>query len=508
MLAANRQKVDLSKYAKKIANEDRPLFDEAVDVGKAGALRAAYVMIWLACAESLKRRFREARKRDSSADRIVGDIEKKEREHKSVDKFLLEKAREYGFLSDSGHTILNHVYEMRCLYGHPYEKAPSQEQVSHAAAVVVEHVLSKPVKLRHGFGEQLLKSLLGDRIYLDDQQTAVTAFTKDILPKLDESIHGWLLDNYWKELEELVEDRSMAIFFQRGIWFSRAMLMEVGGSVFSHDEWHDKIIRFPKTLMYVCSIPDLFRNIGRRAQDSLVGSILAESDTHCGVLTHLEYLDNNGALSKRQRERFTKAVERLSPSNLRSASLATRTCFQKLMDALKSYNYYTQNPAIELIVSNGPSQAADLNKEQQVELGRNILQAAEGGARSAAEFLEKLSQDRPSWPFDIVRGITLETFTNEKNEIRFKDRYLDRVFSALSHLNENQRDQIVGEIAASIGVGTPKSWVRRENFDSVVESLRAYGWTALLISSLKTKAASLPGEDEAAVYKPRRTDEG
>ena len=161
--------VDLSDYANNIlASEDHPLFDDAVEAGKAGALRAVYVMIWLACAESLKRRFREAQKRDGAAGRIVGEIETKEREHKAVDKFVLEKAHEYGFISDSGHTILNHVYEMRCLYGHPYEEAPSQEQVSHAAAVVVEHVLSKPVKLRHGFGKQLLKNLLEDRSYLDD----------------------------------------------------------------------------------------------------------------------------------------------------------------------------------------------------------------------------------------------------------------------------------------------------------------------------------------------------
>ncbi|ROR32579.1 hypothetical protein [Inmirania thermothiophila] len=497
MCAANRQTVDLSKYARNIlADEDRPLFDEAVKAGKAGALRAAYVMIWLACAESLKRRFREAQKRDSAAGRIVSDIEKKEREHKSVDKFVLDKAHEYGFLSDSGHTILNHVYEMRCLYGHPYEEAPSQEQVSHAAAVVVEHVLSKAVKLRHGFGKQLLKSLLENRSYLDDQQTAVTAFTKDIIPRLDESIHGWLLDNYWEELEKLADDSSMAIFFRRGIWFCRAMLMEVGVGVFSHDEWHDKVNRFPKTLMRVCSIADLFREIGKRAQDSLVGSILAESGTRSSVLTYLERLDNDGALSKRQKQRFTERVSRLSSSELRSASLSTKTCFQNLINALQSYTWPKQNPAIELIVSNGPGQAAALNEEQQVELGRNILQAADGRAFSACAFLEKLSQDGASWPLDVVRGIALETFTNEKNEIRFKDRHLNRVLSALAHLNKKQREQIVAEIVASVDVGSPKSWVGRKDFDSVIESLRAYKWTAPLISRLEAKAASLPGEDE------------
>ena len=49
------QVVDLGNYAKEILSEDdHPLFDDAVEAGRVGALRAAYVMIWLACAESLK----------------------------------------------------------------------------------------------------------------------------------------------------------------------------------------------------------------------------------------------------------------------------------------------------------------------------------------------------------------------------------------------------------------------------------------------------------------------
>lgn len=54
---------DLSGFAEKIAaDEDRPLFEDAVKSAQANVLRGAYVMIWLACAESLKRRFREAQR--------------------------------------------------------------------------------------------------------------------------------------------------------------------------------------------------------------------------------------------------------------------------------------------------------------------------------------------------------------------------------------------------------------------------------------------------------------
>jgi peptidoglycan/xylan/chitin deacetylase (PgdA/CDA1 family) len=494
------QTVDLSSYAKDIlSTEDYPLFDDAVEAGKAGAFRAAYVMIWLACAESLKRRFREAQKRDGAAGKIVGEIETKEREHRAVDKFVLTKAHEYGFLSDSGHTVLNHIYEMRCIYGHPYEEAPSQEQVAHAAAAVVEHVLSKPVKLRHGFGKQLLKSLLEERNFLDDQLTTVEAFAKDILPRIDENIHGWLLDNYLEELEKISGDSSMAVFSRRGIWFSRTMLLEVGVDVFSHDDWHDRTSKFPKVLMRICGVASIFKEIGKRAQDSLVGLILAESGTRASVLTHLERLNNSGALTKRQKARFVEHVSDMEISAIRSAGLSTLTCYEKLIDAMKSYNWYVQNPAIDLIISNGPKQAAVLDIGQQENIGRNILQAGEGSAGSANVFLEKLSDNGNAWPYDVVRGIAFETFVNEENEIRFKDRCLSKVLAALDSLKVTRRKQLVSALIKSINAGTPKySWLCCDDFQDIIDSLNDYPWSENFIKCLEKKCEALEAEKEEA----------
>ena len=160
------KQVDLSKYAEKIfAKDDLPLFSEAAVAANAGALRAAYVMIWLSCAESLKRRFRESSKYDNAAGRILARIDSLEKSERSVDKVLLKEAREYGFISDYGFTVLSQAYDLRCVYGHPYREAPSQEQVVCAAASVVSLVLSQPVKLRYGFGKRLLNDMLGNSTY-------------------------------------------------------------------------------------------------------------------------------------------------------------------------------------------------------------------------------------------------------------------------------------------------------------------------------------------------------
>ena len=419
--------VDLSQYAKKIpSQEDRPLFDEAVGVAMAGALKAAYVIIWLACAESLKRRFREAKTRDNAAGKIVGEILKLESQQKSVDKFLLDKAREYGFLSETGHTLLAQVYEMRCLYVHPYEAAPSREKVLDAAATVVEQVLSQPVKLREGYGRQVIKSLLEERNILDDQESVVREYAKNIIRRVDEQVHPWLLNEYWKELEKLSDDPEKAVFVRRGVWFCWAMISQVGIVVLSHEEWHTCSLRFPKTLIRICGTASEFGRIGELAQDSLVGFVLDESKTRASILRYLERLSDVGALSQRQQERFYEHVSGLTTAEIRASGLSTKTCYTKLIESMKWLDWNVQNPAFNVVSSNGPQQAAQLTEEQQVILGRNILQAAEGRARSAVGLLRRLL-DEPDWPIHVIRGTALESFTNENNVIRPKDRMLGLV---------------------------------------------------------------------------------
>ena len=195
----------------------------------------------------------------------------------------------------------------------------------------------------------------------------------------------------------------MASFFRRGVWFSRTMLSQVGVAVLTDEEWHASSGSFPKTLMRVCSATDVFRGIGELAQNSLVGSVLDESRTHASVITCLERLYNAGELSQRQQKRFIQHVSDMKISDVRASGLSTKTCYIKLVDAMQSYDWYLQNPAINLVVSNGPNQAAQLTEDEQVNLGRNILQAADGKARSAVGFLHRLSGE-PNWPINVLRG--------------------------------------------------------------------------------------------------------
>ncbi|OGV78384.1 MAG: hypothetical protein A3K19_20175 [Lentisphaerae bacterium RIFOXYB12_FULL_65_16] len=479
--------VDLSRYLENVlASEDRPLLEEADLAAKAGALRGAYVLVWLACAESLKRRFREAQKRDGNAGKIVGDIETKEKEHKAVDKLVLDKAKEYGFIDDTAYAELFHVYEMRCVYGHPYEVSPLAEQLVGAAAVVSRHVLSQPVKLKHGFAQRVLTDLFEDPHYLDDSPERVREFAAETVSRIDGTVHAWLLKECCKRLEPMIDDASVRLFARRGKCFAKSALEKSGCEILDPSEWHAFAQEYPKSASSILTAPSLFPKVGTRAQDYIIGSILEQGKTHPTRLRLLESASQRGLLSDRQTKRFEILISekvgtgasRMTQAGaewLRSSGLRLKTVFRHLIQGLESHTWYHQNPIADMVRSEGPEGVSSLTEQEQEELGRNILQSADGGARSSLSLLEAVGKaEGGEWPACFVRGILAECFVNERGQIRFKTTSLDKALGCLWSLGKDKQKTVIEAIAESIGKGTPKrGYVDKGNVKDMLSSLPA-----------------------------------
>jgi len=469
--------VNLKPYLERIrSDEDKLLFDDAVKAAECGALRAAYIMIWLSCAESLKRRFREALTRDSQAGAIVAEIRKKEESHHAIDGYVVDQAKIYGFLSDSAHQILRHIYDMRCIYGHPYEKAPSEEQVVHGASSVVEHLLSRPVTLKHGFCNQLLHDLTTDAVYLDDYKEAVQEFASDVLVKIDGTVYPWLFEEYAKKLDAL--DPTLKVFTRRGRWFLQQMVKVGGTELFDSDEWLRVVSTYKTSSVQVFHTAEAFRELGPRAQDCLVGIIIEKSVKNPNLLQVLDSLDLTKCLTLRQSERFKERIEQGPPfvgqsaSWLRATGLRLPLCFPKIIELLKSHNYHTQNPAAELVAEKGAESVAELSEADQEILGRNILQSADGGAYSSIELIEEAG--RTAWPEAFVKGLVFECLINELGQFRIKHRCFDKVMAAMVLLPEADRLRVLDDLAETIDAGKAKSWIDEQEIDAVVSVLTPY----------------------------------
>ena len=484
------EQIDLSEYQNKVlADEDKPLFDEAVKSAQVGALRGAYILLWLSCLESLKRKFQEAATRDHTAGKIVGKLKNKEENHRSPDKTILCDAKEYGFLSDVAYQKLEHIYDMRNVFGHPYEEAPSVEEVRHAACTVVENVLSKPTTLKEGYVSSLIKTLMESPSYLDNYEPAVSKHAESIKPKLDKNVYGYLVEQYIKQIEPDADDLSLKLFTDRATWFLRKFLEIVGCNIYSADKWHNLIIEYPQILcLILANRPELFKEIGQNAQDSIVAHLIDNSTIIPTGLSDLECLYNDNALNDRQKDRFREAIEKSGMEILVTSGLKTSTCFDRIIEALESLHFYTQNSAMQLIMQNGEKNLGNLDADQAEKLGRNILQTAEGNsdslyARDAVDFLDQWIGEPDAWPDDMLRGALLECFLDDDYKFRLKIRRLNKIMCILS--KHTKKDKLINFLYEKLKDSEPKQSFYEEDIEKPLEILSNYPEAALITDYLK-----------------------
>ncbi len=484
---SNEAMLDLSKYQNKVrADADKPLFDEAVKSARVRALRGAYILIWLSCLESLKRKFQEAASRDQNAGKIVGKLENQEKEHKSIDKTILSKAQEYGFVSDTAYQKLEHIYEMRCIFGHPYEEAPSVEEVIHAACTVVDQVLSKPTTLKQGYVASLIDRLRKEESYLDDYEPTVRRHAEDITPKLDDSVYTYLVEKYIKEIEPIVHDLSLKLFKNRAIWFLRKFIEIVGCGIYSTDQWHDLFMKYPNILsLILAKHSKLFKEIGQNAQDSIVSHLIKNSKSIPSNLSDLEYLCDEEVLNDRQKFNFEKAIKASEWETLQVSGLKISTFFNKLIEALKFYNWYKQNKAMQLIMRIDGKNFGKLTPKQAQILGRNILQAADGDARDAIWFLNRWIEEPNVWPNNILKGVLLECFLDDDYKFRLKTKRLSTIMKILS--NHEAKDRLIKCLYIKLKDSEPKQqWIaEQKEVNATLKILSNYPETALITEYLQ-----------------------
>jgi hypothetical protein len=116
----------------------------------------------------------------------------------------------------------------------------------------------------------------------------------------------------------------------------------------------------------------------------------------------------------------------------------------QIIDELRSYNWYRQNPAIERLSTFGIENnegSSQQFKDVFFVLGRNILQSAIGSSGSAIHFVETLHFQINHWKASIKRalidGLLFEIFFDSKGKIRkkgFKADYINEIVISIKHI--------------------------------------------------------------------------
>lgn len=195
--------------------EDRTLISDSIKLCEQKFYRASYIMAWLSCAESLKRRFYELGKRDENAGAVSKKIKGLEEKHSSVDNEIIENALKLNLISDVEKQKLLYFFKMRSVYSHPYECAPNETDCLHIIKSVFDIVLSHPVLLKEGGISFILGRLTKEKSFLNDSEEDVKNYVSEITPLIDSSKYNFLCEKYMAFLENETKDQDCDIIFRR-----------------------------------------------------------------------------------------------------------------------------------------------------------------------------------------------------------------------------------------------------------------------------------------------------
>ena len=220
----------------------------------------------------------------------------------------------------------------------------------------------------------------------------------------------------------------------------------------------------------------LFEAVGDRARDYIVSYDITNADIRPSRLKEVEKLLDDGLLSDDQKRK----LQSLDILVVKAANLKISTCYDVIISALASHNWHRQNPAVDLIEANGRSEIAILSPEQQEELGRNKLQAADGSSHSGLAYLSAVHKDPSDLEQPFLKGLIFEAFVNEKLEFRFKEKCMAVVLDLLT----NQKD-IEAELVEAIDVSKPKSWIFESDYRHILDLVKERPDIKLLAEALE-----------------------
>jgi len=317
-------------------------------------------------------------------------------------------------------------------------------------------------------------------------------------------VRSYFVKNLIGHLEQTFDDPALAIFRRRGLEFGTTIL-RIWRPKFSAANWDlvNIIQKYPHASSTLLCDDKIWKLLPPQANGMVFGHLCEpiedgkpQHPTSTG-LQRLKILDSRNMLNKRQSERLQNQLQSIPYNVLKGAGFPLNQYIHRIIEDLKSHNWYMQNPACEAVSDAGFDACNKLNEAIQEKLGRNILQVADGDAIGAKNMLtELLGKSGEKWPRAFVQGLFLETLVNEKGSFRIKRKYFSEALT-IACINPNASD-ILKKTVHDVQKSKPESFrVNPKDCDYVVNAIGTISnsldnqETLAALDKLKTKVSSM-----------------
>lgn len=462
---------------KQIADiNDKPLFDEIVGCMQHDFLRSAYVMSWIGIAENLKRKISEsANLGDKQAEAAIKEIEDAESKKQSVDKIILEKAEKLNLIDTPEFTTLEYLWTQRCLYAHPYQKAPNEGETTYIVSKLVEICLSQPLQYKKGFLTEWVQTLSAVPYFLANDSEKINQYYASILPRVAKNLHPFLFKSLLARLGDVIDDptkENIKIRLRAGL----LMLLATTETPLSDPNWtlEDKVTKYPNVVFYGIISVEVWKKLPVRIKDMLVDYALGEPGeanliTIKSWLTHLIIA---GVLEPAHKTKYMDKLDKTTFAYAINFYADIQRQLNRMIAELRTNDYNLQSEVFAFIQnSNGQALLKTLNEDQQVLLAGYLSYAIQRGSWAGGAYLRVLTQQADLPPM-FAYGFLKATIVDLNGNFGIDFRLFPNAVALINELQEPYISAVFARLAADIAaMGDKRHYIQPATLDAAKDKL-------------------------------------
>lgn len=297
-----------------VSKDDLLVYDELLAACEFGLLRAAYVLAWIAIVESLKAKiYALADLGDKRASNVKSNIEDGEKNHNSTDRTIFEGVVNCEIVQPKHSSVLNYLWEQRCLYAHPYQNTPTEGDVQHIVEKAMEITLSKELmysrtRIDEFLDEEMIAFHLVPTIEAEREE-----YIKHHLSLVKEMHYAALFKKLFFLARKNMEDRQHAKLGYI-LMFIRVFVVEKAPHINDASfRIHDGIVQAPNTMWYVASSPHVWSALDENYKDELFRYLetCENKDVYPGLRSIKHLLEQKVVLTDARSKTYYKRLAKL-----------------------------------------------------------------------------------------------------------------------------------------------------------------------------------------------------
>jgi len=431
-----------------IEARDKENFDDLIKCYQNNLLRAGFVMAWLMLVESLKRKIVAlADKEVKVAKEALSTIEGTEKAMHSNDEVIWKGAAKCDLITKEEESVIELLWKKRCIMSHPYMPNVKEIDLRYMLENLVSISLAKTVMWS--------QTMIQD--FFDDIKNSVF-----IIPNTDEGRR-----EYANNILTLIPKKNWP-FFWKTLFFEYSISIGTGKR---------KQTAFMKLLaaMFI-TMPDVDINDPKFTLEKQLKGYCAVcwrvfstrstwkklNKEYQGQL--FRFLEDNKNESNKVLEyasRLVKKIDDLDEENLNcyNACLKEYDVFdveryyvnkddfldRVYEEKISGWQFGEHGQFVEWMKSMTEEKISDYTSEQIRRLGSFMQLSCWNGTFKAQDFVRYYYGD---WinHIDFVKGFLIENCTDADGNLKLDIQKMEYSFKILSHLNEEQRLEVIAEI--------------------------------------------------------------